>query len=82
MKKGRGKYYIGLNTLFFHANHKFYVRTTRKTNSISVTNRCNDIDLQWPRSAIAWNMAWVPSQRLGWVMEMKAPDPSHQVSGQ
>ena len=36
-EKGRGKYYIGLNTLlFFHADHKFYVRTTRKKKILSV----------------------------------------------
>ena len=39
-------------------------------------------DLRWPLRATFWSGGWVPSQRLGWVTGMRAPDPSHQTSGQ
>lgn len=44
--------------------------------------KAKGVDLGWPQPTVACSGASVPSQRLGWVAVVKAPDPSHWTSSQ
>ena len=51
-------------------HHSFLPLTSRKDNM------SNYADLWWPPPAKAWSRAWIPNQRLGWFVEVRAPGPS------
>ena len=80
MEKGRQKvFYLPVNTssLILHLNSFFLLAELHGIWDLSFQT-----DLTWPWPAMSWSRAWVPSQRLAWVVAMKAPDPSHWTSGQ